>query len=229
MDKLNQIENIKCGLLNVKVLLFLFTCIILCCCMSLLIPVPSSCMCNGGFGCECGGKCGCSRRKCGCRTQQKRVQQNQSRIIYENFGNTDSEPMLTQKSKINRYTTRKFELLPPSTSENAPKNMLFGDGEFIFTGEKVYIFIMADLYVIGANLYASTQSPSDLSYNVYVGPEGSKFKLGELKRSMDGRYKMEFNSTSREFMDLLALNDYIQIRLEDVNGALDTVVLEANY
>lgn len=136
-------------------------------------------------------------------------------------------------TKVKKYTTHKFELLPESTSENAPKNLLFGEGEFII-GDKLHVFIMADLYVIGANLYAATNKASDMSYNVYIGDsvEGEKalkFKLGELKRSQDGRYKLEFNSSSKELVDLIKNSNYIQVRLEDVQKTLNTLVLESTY
>jgi hypothetical protein len=192
--------------------------------------VHSKCGCRQELqgGCSCKGKCGCHGgvKKCGCKKCRG--------YLVEGFESTEGSGEVGDRfNKVTRYTTRKFELLPESTLSNAPKNLLFGEGEFIF-GDKLYIYIMADLYVIGANLYASKNKASDLSYNVYIGKSSYgkkelKFKLGQLNRSHDGKYKLEYNSVSTEYNKMVFDNNYIEVRLEDKQKTLNMVVLKSKY
>ena len=211
--QMNSLEQIKCGLFNIKIIGFILFGILMCCCLTMfMIPCDIE-------------------HTHGVNTNTKRV----NRIV-EPFEDTPVPAVPAVQVQVpvvnpKAYVTRKFEMLPESTSENAPKNMLFGEGEFIFTQTTGHVFIMADLYVIGGNLYAAgNQSPSDLGYFVYVGRNKTPtHKLGELKRSQDGRYKLEFNNKSQSFRNQILDNNYIQVRLQNKQNTLNTVLLEAKY
>jgi hypothetical protein len=129
--------------------------------------------------------------------------------------------------------TRKFELVAKTNESNTAMNLLFGEGEFIFTKEKLNIFIMASLYTIGANLYAAKDADKvlKLHYNVYIGDvnKNLKGKLGEMRRSLDQRYKLELVSKSKDFIEFVAENSYIIVKLEDEEGTLRQTLLESFY
>jgi competence protein ComGC len=215
--RMNELEKLKCGLMNFKMIGMILVFLLLCSCLLLLIPDTTTSS-NQGYR---------QRKKCGCAKCM-------GKMVVEGFESSESKGEKGDLfNKVTMYTTRKFELLPESTMENAPKNLLFGEGEFIF-GDKLYVFIMADLYTIGANLYTSTNKASDLFYSVFIGKVSTKgkdikFKLGDLTRSQDGRYKLEFNSVSPEFNKMVADNNYIQVRLSDKQKTLNMVVLEGKY
>lgn len=128
---------------------------------------------------------------------------------------------------------RRFELVAKSNESNTAMNLLFGEGEFIFTKEKLNVFMMASLYTIGANLYAAKDESqvSKLHYNVYIGDENKNLKgrLGEMRRSLDGRYKLELLSRSKDFINFVAENSYIVVKLEDSDGTLRQTLLESFY
>jgi hypothetical protein len=129
--------------------------------------------------------------------------------------------------------TRKFELVAKTNESNTAMNLLFGEGEFIFTKEKLNVFMMASLYTIGANLYAvkDADKMSKLHYNVYIGDSNKnlKGKLGEMRRSLDQRYKLELVSKSDDFIKFVAENSYIVVKLEDSDGTLRQTLLESFY
>ncbi|ARR74923.1 hypothetical protein SAGO17_0003 [Mimivirus AB-566-O17] len=220
----NQLEMIKRGVFSIKAMGLVCLMLLLLCCLSLLMVPMSEPTTRrtgkGGKGCGCkrcggnGHECGCGNgHECGCGKG----------VVLEGFEDTGN--------KVSSFDTRKFEMLSENTSENAPKNMLFGEGEFIFTKDSVHIFIMASLYTIGANLYASKQNASDLSYNVYIGDnkDSINFKLGKLLRSQDNRYKFESKSSNPEFIKALGESKYIQVRLESVDNTLNELIIEARY
>jgi hypothetical protein len=158
-------------------------------------------------------------------------------IEMEGFTNTTQDILESLDTRHELFPTtqitRKFELVSKSNESNAPMNMLFGEGEFLFTKEKMNIYIIADLYTIGGNLYAAKDESQvlKLHYNVYIGDSNKilKGKLGEMKRSLDQRYKLEIMSTSVDFMKFVADNSYIVVKIENDEGTLRQILLESKY
>lgn len=220
----------------------------------------SKCRCRGGLLCLCEkGMCSCKsmcRHKLETLAYMNSLHSEPSQTSELMLSQIESEmslpppeqPMLKAvpteiegfensftKAPLSFYKTKKFEMVSQDNQDGSPKNLLFGEGELLFTDEPepmIHVFIMADLYVIGANLYsAKDQSEvTSLHYNAYMGDQsGLKFKLGELRRSLDGRYKLELKSKSKKFMDMMSEVSYIAIKLEDDKGTLRQTLLESHF
>lgn len=253
---MSDMERLKCGLFSLRMIMILVVFCILCVCLSALVvePIPKSKKSYHGYkyisksgkgcgtkGCKCQVLCECEYGYCVCmrKCNINAAQVATSAPVVEGFGNVTTKAdkeSFRAGAKFNlkqSHITRKFEMVAQNNELNAPKNLLFGEGEFIFSKDQVNVFIIASLYTIGANLYAAKDQKqvTKLHYNVYLGDANKqlKGKLGELKRSLDGRYKLELVSKSKQFIDFIAQNEYIVIRLEDDDNTLRQHVLEAFY
>lgn len=246
-------QRIKCGMFTMNILTVIVCFSILW--SSLVILLASQdpdeeqskgcghpkCRCQQGMFCLCmEGMCRC-KKMCQHKMQtlmylkslekeQGPVEQGSVETIPEDL---ESFSNVSKDFERREYKTRKFEMTGQDNQDGTAKNLLFGEGEFIFTPDTVHVFIMADMYVIGGNLYSAKDKGevTSLHYNVYVGDAKKtlKFKLGELKRSLDGRYKLQLKSKLVKFMKMLDENSYICVRLEDDKETIRQTLLEGFF
>jgi hypothetical protein len=117
--------------------------------------------------------------------------------IHENFSN---ENMYSYQ----RAESSSFQSIPltaPSSSENAPTNLLFGqcnrhistkDGKIAYT-----LDIFANLYILEGNVFQTGEAPHH-SYRVYLSNKYTKIPIGILKKDGDGLYKLKVTSNDVE-------------------------------
>lgn len=180
-----------CTLSNIR--FFMLICIVIlfvCVCMSLM---SQACYDSTNMENRTKRTCGCPRSSCRHRVQ-------------ENFSNDDMYPY----SSASSATYQSIPLTSPSTKENTPSNILFGQANrYISTDDDVTVFtldIHANLYILNGNVFQKGDPPNH-SYKAYLGDDKKQIELGELKKDGDGIYKLKYTSqNAKEFVNLRSVN-----------------------
>jgi len=227
ISRMNRLES---GVFSIRMILMLVVFCILCVSLAAIMSAPVGAGC-GTPGCPCHVRCECANGYCACMKRHNALELEQFANVTSKEDNESFRSGVKYDTR-QAFVTRKFEMVAQNNSLNAPKNLLAGQGEFIFDKDTVYVTVLANVYTIGANIFAAKdQDFSKLHYNVYLGDstKALKGKLGELKRSLDGLYKLVLESKSREFIEFIAQNEYIVVKLEDDDKTVRLNLLESFY
>jgi hypothetical protein len=141
------------------------------------------------------------------------------RCTSEDFTNT-TEPDSYNPIVLDKY--QKVPLTAPSTTENTPLNLLFGQASRRMTQDKTTIEISANLYILDGNVFDEVPNEPKVehSYKAYIQSQKDIIDLGILNKRGDGIYYLTYSTSKdiKEYSNLIIKYEQKDVSIDIIQG-----------